>query len=71
MGEISNRTKFEQVIAAYATRCSLYPSKKLNLPLVGRIFLGATAIVTPPFIGGETIVMLRSALDLLRTMFMT
>ena len=45
--------------------------KKPNLPLVGRIFLGATAIVAPPFIGGATIVMLKSALDLLRTTFMT
>ena len=43
--------------------------KKPGLPLAGRLLLGATAIIAPPFIGGATLMMLKTALDLVRTTF--
>ena len=45
--------------------------KKPNLPMAGRLFLGATAIVAPPFIGGATLVMLKTAFDVIRTTFLS
>jgi len=40
--------------------------KKPGVPLPGRIVLGVMGLVAPPFIGGATMMMIKSLVDLVR-----